>query len=215
MFSYRLFVPYLPALIAALLPDRRRPQRSVALIVPAILLLQGTLALIIYFGTVNPSLAARSEYRHESLRSYATFTRVLRAQAGDIARDWRRRQIDRPPRVYTYAEGVGPYYFPDEYVYGPLVSYRFDCHYDVRVTADYLQVIVPRHGTLEQQLPDWSQLTLISEHDIEFDGSRQRFLVYFRRAARPNLLPSTVAGACDGKPGRLARAEGNAERDNS
>jgi arabinofuranosyltransferase len=198
MFSYRIFVPYLPAFVLLSLELARRTGAgpSVPRFAALLPVLQIGVALWIVFRGLNPSLVG--EVRHESLRAYTRdLLPTLSRGADDIRSDWKRRGIKRPPRVLTFTGGVLPYELPDAYVYEQLVSYRHHCYYYPSRTTDYAHI--PPELV---KGPVWSdpdlrrRMHLVSERSMEFDRIRLRFNVYFIERPEPNRLPNTIDGRC-------------------
>jgi arabinofuranosyltransferase len=141
MFSFRFFVPYIPA-AALLLGELTRAalelprsahaeQRARTVVATAIALLiafQALQAAYTYHRSVNgfARVLRNVEYGSLGVADYTTFIRTLRSEGENISRHWTslNGRPDRLPRIYTYAGGVVPYTFPDSYVYETLVSYR-------------------------------------------------------------------------------------------
>lgn len=200
MFSYRIFLPFLPAVGVALadLIDRAPTQWGWAVAAAALMVANGGQALLVTRSSLNPGLVG--EYRHEGALDYRDdFIATLRLNAVDIEQHWQRvgTSTQRSPRVETFAAGILPYYLRDSYVFEDLVSYRHRCHASTLASADYVHLITPRHGTVREQLGTLvASLTLVSDRRIPFDGSSQRLLVFFNPHPEPNPLPSDVFGAC-------------------
>lgn len=211
MFGYRLLVPALPMLAALAVAVRERALggwRTPLVEAVGVLALDAALAVTVAWVTVNPTLRHLErpfggepsvEYGREGARTYArTFVPAMRANAADVARDWKQRPeaAARPPRVSTYAAGALPWELPDAYVFEPLVSFRHRCGFDGRMGADYIQIIWPRHGSVEGQLGAVSGARLVSHAAIVFDGSPQNFDVFFNPHPFPNPLPGRVDQPC-------------------
>jgi len=139
MFSFRYFVPYIPA-FAILVVDLvgrameggswvvERRDRALRLVILGLLAFQGLQVLYTYAGSVN-GMSRWGEYRETGVPQYVGFISTLQRQAADIREHWSTLE-DRPPRlprIYTYAGGVVPYEFRESYVYETLVSYRHWC----------------------------------------------------------------------------------------
>jgi hypothetical protein len=218
MFTYRFFVPYLaPAALAAIHLFRkagwkwegRSPAAGVLLV--GLLAAQTGLGLLVYHRTLNPTpvdprllgFSHGYEYAAESARSYEeNFIGAMKLNAADTRGHWQdlAQKPERPPRVMTYAGGVFPYFFRDTYVIENLISYRHNCSPEInrlQRAADYLQILVPRHGPVKSQLaglpPD---LELVSSHEASFDGSKQKFMVYYQPYPLKNPLPEDIRGPC-------------------
>jgi arabinofuranosyltransferase len=141
MFSFRFFVPYIPA--AALLlgeltrgalelprsaSARRRTHAAVAAAIALLITFQALQAAYTYTRSVNglARVLRHVEYGSLGVADYTTFIRTLRREGENIRRHWAslQRRPDRLPRIYTYAGGVVPFTVRDSYVYETLVSYR-------------------------------------------------------------------------------------------
>lgn len=224
MFSFRYFVPYIPA-VAILLADileramdaRRWPDARRTVVVAAavlvLLLFQGFQVHYTYDRSVN-GLSPWGEYRATGVRHYVGFIDTLRREGEDIRDHWATvpNPSQRLPRIYTYAGGVVPYTFRESYVYETLVSYRhcppedgqvvapnvwMSTAVDLRLSADYIHLLTPRHGQIEPQLPlPGEQFTLISSYETVFDGYSERFLVFHNPSPAPHTLPATLHGRC-------------------
>jgi arabinofuranosyltransferase len=229
MFSFRYFVPYIPA-AAILLGDllrlglaarqgqgtATRPVRVVIGAVVVLVLFQAFQVAWTYRLSVNglARLNRHVEYRYVGAAEYVAFIDTLRRQGDDIRRHWESLsdRPDRLPRVFTYAAGVVPYTFRESYVYETLVSYRhctgsddlvsapnvwMRTAFDLRRSADYIHLLTPRHGSLEPQLPfPEAHYELVSSHELTFDASRERFLVFFNPEPEPHRLAPRIDGGC-------------------
>ncbi len=199
MFSFRFFVPYLPAAAILLLVMSRIgesdaagiPSASPSMRKPALLFalclihFQGFLLFRTYTASLN-GFSFIGEYRRIGVAEYEKFLGLLKREAGDIERDWKRRpeKERRPPRIHTFAAGVLPHELRDAHIFERLVSYRRGAPADYdslnKFAADYLHILAPRHGSIPEQLPEPEEkYLLISKYEMEFDGSRQEFLVYY------------------------------------
>lgn len=223
MFSFRFFVPYIPAftiIVAGLIGrsmesrqfSERRRVSVIALAVLGLAAFQGFQIYYTYDRSVN-GLSPWGEYRSVGVRQYTRFIATLRSEARNIREHWNAsNESKRLPRIYTYAGGVVPYTFRDSYVYETLVSYRhcyneqelikapnvwMKTNIDLRRSADYIHVITPRHGPIAPQLPlPEEDLALISSFEIEFDGYPERFLVFYNPEPAPHRLTSRIDGLC-------------------
>lgn len=212
MFSFRFFVPYLPstAIIVVDLVRRasetraadfssRRTASLLAGCLGCFALFQLYQTVYTYQHSVN-GLSTIGEYRSVGIRDYNQFLQILKQAAGDIEQHWAAIKVDtaRRPRILTFAGGMLPYEFRESYIYEQLVSYRH-CYQRQRqgLHADYLHILAPRHGTVAQQLPKpEAEYTLISAYEMTFDGSPQRFLVYYNSEPEPNNLSASIHGLC-------------------
>ena len=212
MFSARFFVPYLPAAVVLVVDLVRRAAETRAVDLSSGRVYRGFLGLLAclaifqiyqiaytYARSVN-GISPVGEYRLVGVRDYEKFMEVLRQQAFDVERHWNLTQGDpqRQPRILTYAAGMLPYTFRESYVYEKLVSYRH-CHqrYQQGRYADYLHILAPRQGSVAEQLPNpEDDYVLISAYGLSFDGSNQRFLVYYNPAPDDHNLSARISEPC-------------------
>jgi hypothetical protein len=125
---------------------------------------------------------------------------TLKQEAFDIEQHWDgiNGEQNRRPRIITYAAGMLPYTFRDSYIYEQLVSYRhcFQRH-NQALFADYIHIMAPRHGSVDQQLPmPEDNYSLISSYEMFFDGSQQQFLVYFNPEPENHNLSARIYEPC-------------------
>ncbi|NQT37279.1 MAG: hypothetical protein HQ581_07310 [Planctomycetes bacterium] len=213
MFSYRMFVPYLPAAALALLPllamtRAEKPARRIVsqivlgFTVVAMLVVQVMTIRQIDLFSINPGLVG--EYPQLGRRHYArVFAPALRSAAEAAAEHWQAddRSADRPPTVYTFAGGM-TYYLPDAHVYETLVSYRHDRPFEmahVRDRVDYLFILAPEHGSVESQIGAklLGRLEVVSRQTLEFDGRTNELLVLHNPSPGVYRLPPRVDGVVD------------------
>ena len=212
MFSFRFFVPYIPSTVILVVDLLRRAAetREVDLTTgrPAYLFtgfLVGLMLFQLYQNvyTYNRSvngISSIGEYRALSVRDYVSFMQILNREAVDIEKDWRMRNGDsnRRPRIITFAAGMLPYTFRDSYIYEQLLSYRH-CHerYKQGLYADYIHILAPRQGSVDQQLPrSEGSYYLVSDYEMFFDGSMQKFLVYYNPKPETHNLTVGINGFC-------------------
>ena len=212
MFSFRFFVPYIPATVILVVDLIRFVSQTDAadLSSPGTArLLAGFLLTTAFFQlyqnaytythSVN-GIAPIGEYRELGVRDYVEFIETLEQEAHDIERHWSAQELEpkRLPRIITYAAGALPYTFRDSYVYEKLVSYRHcQQRFQQGLHADYIHIVTPRHGEVEEQLPKPADsYSLVSSYDMLFDGSRQWFLVYFNPQPEHHNLGPTIDFAC-------------------
>jgi hypothetical protein len=212
MFSFRFFVPYLPAtvfLVVDLIHRAARTNQFDLLAGRYGILFTGFLLFLTLFQlyqvmyTYNHSvngLSSIGEYRSLGVRDYIQFMQVLKQEALDIEAHWDNVKDgkNRLPRIITYAAGMLPYTFRDSYIYEQLVSYRH-CHQRINqgLHADYIHIMAPRHGTVDEQLDrSEAKFTLISSYEMLFDGSMQEFLVYYNSSPEDQNLSNSIFGPC-------------------
>jgi hypothetical protein len=126
---------------------------------------------------------------------------ILKQEALDIESHWKmiNGNSDRHPRIITYAAGMLPYTYRDSYIYEKLVSYRH-CHqrYQQGLYADYIHILAPRLGQLDQQLPmPEDSYYLVSSYEMFYDGSMQKFLVYYNPTPDTHNLSVGVYDSCN------------------
>jgi len=212
MFSFRFFVPYIPAAVIIVVDLLRRTSetieidfssaRTVSLVTGFLLCLMLFLLYQIvytYTRSVN-GISSIGEYRSLGIRDYVKFMQILKQEAADIEDHWDKIKGDanRPPRIITYAAGMLPYTFRDAYIYEKLVSYRH-CYQrrNQGLYADYLHILAPRLGQVDEQLPGpEDNYSLISSYTMFFDGSNQTFLVYYNPNPQDSNLRARIYEHC-------------------
>jgi arabinofuranosyltransferase len=212
MFSFRFFVPYIPSTAILVVDILRRASetREVDLKAgrPAYLFTGFLLCLALFqfyqnVYTYNHSvngISSIGEYRALGIRDYASFMQILKQEALDIENDWKVIHGDsgRRPRIITFAAGMLPYTYKESYIYEKLVSYRH-CHerYRQGLYADYIHIVAPRQGQVNQQLPrPEDSYDLVSSYEMFFDGSMQKFLVYYNPKPEENNLTVGINDFC-------------------
>ncbi|HLC16932.1 MAG TPA: hypothetical protein VJL89_11980 [Thermodesulfovibrionia bacterium] len=211
MFSFRYFVPYLPStaiLVTELLRHTVESNKAVNLHTGRVAAIFQVLlvCLWLFFGyqiihTYNSSvngLAFFGEYTQFGVRDYQKYSDTLRQHSEDIKKHWEsvKGDTNRNPRIYTYAAGILPYSLRDSYIYEKLISYRHTnpkrwrvTRNRVKLSSDYICMIVPKNGTIDSQLPKTPKdYTLISSYEVDFNNSKQSFMVYYN----PNPVEHTL-----------------------
>ena len=213
MFSYRYFVPYIPAAALAVigaLPTTAQPPGRLYAIRAALWILLGMHAYQ-YSVTASHSLnglAPIGEFRNWGVREYNKGMQEYELLAREIKAHWETHgKADRPPRINTFAAGLLPYVYRDAYIYGLLISYRhcaasqqlsFDecgtwVYENTKPSADYIVVLYPLYGELEDQLPlPPDSYTTVADREVLFDGYRQQVRVVFNTNPEPHTLGNTV-----------------------
>jgi arabinofuranosyltransferase len=212
MFSFRFFVPYLPAAVLLVVDLIRRAseteegappvgRRGILLggFLLCLTLFQIYQSVYTYQRSVN-GIALVGEYRLLSVRDYVAFMDILEQEALDVEAHWDgvKGEHSRQPRIITYAAGMLPYAFRASYIYEQLVSYRhcFERHQQ-GLFADYIHMVAPRHGTVGEQLPlPESHYSLVSSYELFFDGSLQQFLVYYNPTPENHNLSARIHEPC-------------------
>ncbi len=212
MFSFRFFVPYIPSAVILLVELIRRASEATRLELTAgrqAYLFSGFLLLLACFQlyqnvytydhSVN-GISFLGEYRALGIRDYVRFMQILKQEALDIESHWERihRASGGRPRIITFAAGMLPYTYRESYIYEQLVSYRH-CHERFRqgLYADYLHILAPRQGTINRQLPRSEEsYDLVSSYEMYFDGSMQKFLVYYNPEPEAHNLSAGISDFC-------------------
>jgi hypothetical protein len=212
MFSFRFFVPYIPATVVLVVDLLRRASETsevdLSMGRPAYLF-TGFLLFLTLFQlyqnayTYNHSINGISsigEYRALGIRDYVKYIQILKQEALDIEKHWEMSNGDsgRRPRIITYAAGMLPYTYRDSYIYEKLVSYRHcNQRYKQGLYADYIHILAPRQGQVDQQLPrPEASYDLISSYEMFFDGSMQKFLVYYNPKPEAHNLSVRIYDPC-------------------
>jgi hypothetical protein len=156
--------------------------------------------LYTYNRSVN-GISLIGEYRALGIRDYVRYMQILKQEAVDIEKHWEMIYGDsgRRPRIITYAAGMLPYTYRDAYIYEKLVSYRH-CHerYRQGLYADYIHILAPRQGQIEEQLPRSEDTYYrVSSYEMFFDGSMQEFLVYYNPKPEPHNLSARIYEPCE------------------
>ncbi len=212
MFSFRFFVPYIPTTVIVVVDLLRRASETTEVDLstgrPAYLFTGFLLCLTLFqlyqnVYTYNHSvngISSIGEYRAVGIRDYVSFMQILKEEAFDIENHWKMINGDggRRPRIITFAAGMLPYTYRDSYIYEQLVSYRH-CHqrYQQRLYADYIHIVAPRQGQVDQQLPGpEDSYYLVSSYEMIFDGSMQTFLVYYNPKPEAHNLTVGIYDFC-------------------
>jgi hypothetical protein len=212
MFSFRFFVPYLPSAVILIVDLLRRAYeasevnlsaRRPAFLFTGFFLFTALFQLYQTGYTYNHSVNGISfigEYRALGIRDYVRFIEILKQEAFDIEQHWEviQGESSRSPRILTYAAGMLPYTYRESYIYEKLVSFRH-CHerYRQGSHADYIHLIAPRQGPVNQQLPSpVNNYHLVSDYKVFFDGSMQEFLVYYNPEPEEHNLSVKIYEPC-------------------
>jgi arabinofuranosyltransferase len=213
MFSFRFFVPYIPSTVILVVDLLRRASeiRDLDLSTgrPASMFTGFLLCLVLFqlyqhAYTYNYSVNGISivgEYKSLGIRDYVRFMQILKQESEDIRNHWEMiaEESGRHPRILTYAAGMLPYTYRETYIYEKLVSYRH-CHerYRQGLHADYIHIIAPRQGQVNEQLPNPEEsYNLVSSYEIFFDGSTQEFLVYYNPQPQAHNLTARIYEPCE------------------
>ena len=212
MFSFRFFVPYIPSTVILVVELLQHTSETKELELstgrPAYLFTGFLLCLMLfqlyqnvytYSYSIN-GISSIGEYRALGIRDYVRYMQILKQEAFDIEKHWKMSNGDseRPPRIITYAAGMLPYTYRDSYIYEKLVSYRHcNQRYQQGLYADYIHILAPRQGQVDQQLPrSEDSYDLVSSYEMFFDGSMQKFLVYYNPKPETNNLSARIYDMC-------------------
>jgi arabinofuranosyltransferase len=213
LFSFRLLLPFVPIYVLLLADltkcsyaalegpaQRRRFSLFFAALLAGIMLSQAFQAYFTYTRSVN-GLYVWGEYGALGVRDYVTFMDTLAKNADDTAAHWHSLDRPDPPRITTFAAGILPYRYREAYIYSALVSFRHHCRQVYNLTppySDYVHVLTPRHGLLEDQLlQPVDHYQLVSSYTIQFDGEMETFAVYYNPDPLPHRLPPGINDPCD------------------
>jgi hypothetical protein len=152
-----------------------------------------------YKHSVN-GISSIGEYQALGVRDYVTFIGILKQEALDIENDWEVTHADsgRRPRIITFAAGMLPYTYRDSYIYEKLVSFRHcQQRYQQGLHADYIHILAPRQGRIDEQLPrPEASYVLVSSYQMVFDGSMQKFLVYYNPEPEAQNISARINDSC-------------------
>ena len=219
MFAFRHFMPYIGAAAVALAHLVRRadeqPSPRAAFVRSSTVAAAAAMVILTVHAFQAEALHRRSlqglgsigEYDRQGAAAYASdYIPAMERNAADVRAHWATVKQGRPPRIWTFAAGALPYAYREAYIYEQLVSFRHRCpatggdRPDARVWrahADYIHAFT-RHGSLPRLLAPVRnrQVTLISQHDLYFNGREEKLLVYFNPDPRPHILPSAINEPC-------------------
>jgi len=214
MFSFRFFIPYMPALVillADLYTDLSsytvpassiRVPRRFAVFVLMIVLFQLCQAWYTWAHAMNGAVIRLSDYDYTyglGVRDHLVVLDNLRKQADDLKSHWAGmpNRPSRPPRIWTFAGGTTPYYCRDAYVFERLASYRHNCHPELKPSADYIQIL-PLKGVdwLSVLPPDSDSYRLVASYISPYYHTVRTLLLYYNPHPLDNPLPPRVDGVC-------------------
>ena len=201
MFQMRFFAPYFAVLAFAsgLHLKRLGSTPKPGLIAAVTVLVMASVISVVRVHSVSVNgFAINAEYRNLSVTEYVEFIEALEVNANDIKQHWDTLGIDRQLRIKTFAAGVVPYRLPKSYIFESLVSYRHTTPVGIEDQfpkfSDYLHILAPRHGSVEEQTQLIPEAVLVSDVPIYFDGNNERSLVYWNGRPLENPLPERVDG---------------------
>lgn len=201
MFSFRYFVPYLPATtmllaVAAVrdapvsFPERNRQLAALASVLVAFQVFHGWYT---YAHSIN-GLSLNGELRRTGV---VHMERIMREWAGMAAASrshW--ESLGKPagthPRIFTLAEGVLPYLYPEARFYGTLVSYRHECRPNLVNSADY--AVWPFTMAEFQDGP--AAKAQVYAKPIFWERRLYMLTLTHNPEPAPHVLPPRLAGPC-------------------
>jgi len=202
MFSFRMFVPYLPVLafLFAEMVKQKEGENlpnyfSVSLSVFAVLLLASNMWLANYikYTAINPSRNTW-DYLKTSLNDYIISQDII-AESGElINKHWKTQPQSktRGPRIITPAEGVVAYANPDAYVMGYLVSYRNYYHFfNALNSADYFgnASVIPNPMIANPEM----DMKKLFDKSSPLYGLDCHWKIYFKEGVTvPNPIPNYI-----------------------
>jgi hypothetical protein len=182
MFSSRMLVPYLPVALFALLSIVGVRSVYLALLAGVFSIVQAVQLDSTYSKGINYPVASwlvdniekvDFEYIHTSIPEYVEFMALLERQSEIIEKDWKTEGIDRPPVIYSYAEGIAAFKYSGAYFEGSLVSIG-NCRY-----PDYTMVL-NWWGPITYRTPNRKPLftEVLPFYMLKSSRSHQRFSVF-------------------------------------
>ena len=202
LFSFRFFVPYLPAVIFLMFiffePLYENSHSKITLkndfkfifcyFLILIFFVIQTLYTFLY--SVN-GFTTIGEYQSLGVRHYKVFMKTLNEEAQIIKRHWEStsNKKRRHPRIITYAAGMLPYTYKEAYIYSALISTRRNyINWGVKNnfgdSADYIHTL----GKMDHKKALQKGLVHISTQFIWFDGKKQRFQIYYNPNPKAHTL---------------------------
>jgi hypothetical protein len=166
-----------------------------------LVLAQAGAAYITFRYSLNPVLGVRAEFSQLGIQQSLYHVTLPSPAAEAIRQHWDGVSPPkvRPPRIATYAAGLLPYAYQEAYIYEVLVSYRHFCHYDWRLSADYINILAPAMGEIDEQLPKPAgHYELVASYPLDLEGVAQHYLVFFDPEPSPHLLPARIGEPCVG-----------------
>lgn len=220
MYSYRLYVPFLPAAVLLLLKQDAFRMTAIGVMQKIILLFviayQITLAYVIveYSSNVNITILFKRQTPFNEIFEFSTHgakhinsaLNLFHQGAQDTKQHW---AFTHPgsqdvPRMYNVPGGMLPFAYPELHAYEPLGSYRHHCNYDLTETAHYVYLIY--YAVQQRDVPDivfgarrgdWQ---LISSYLLELTGIADDFSlrleIYYQEKPGPNRLPPRIDQPC-------------------
>jgi hypothetical protein len=214
MFSFRFFVPYIPAAAIAILTIYTEAdgltirKHGFAVLLSMLIVVQAYQHYYTYYHSLN-GLAPVGEFRRWGVNEYNIVMAESAATVEVVKDHWRAHgDPTRQPRISTFAVGLLPYIYKEAYIYGLLVSYRHcnpamglssnECgrwgYGEVKKSADYTVLLHPVYGQLRDQLPHpLSSYEVITERQVMFDGGLPTLAVLYNPNPEPHRLSNDIA----------------------
>ena len=216
MFGFRAYIPYslVLAFVTASLFDNQQYKQFTKKVLLSILLIGNILgAYTIYNISLNgyikySPIQTGHEYKSLNLPEYINFMNTLKNNSLDIKQHSEKIGL-KNPKIFTYAAGIAPYFYPDAYYFESLISYRKCLRKDydkmaiaIRQGSDYIYTLSPRHSDLNIQVrQDINNLIKISSHKIRFDESDEEFAVYYN--PNPKYIDSPLNSKVECNPNEI------------
>jgi hypothetical protein len=211
MFSFRLLLPYLPAILVVLCHldaqaaehgylYLKRSRQAFMLFFFLIVGAQVLQASTIFSSSLN-GMSTIGEWQNAGTREVMErHNGALERIAAVITKHSESVAHNPRPRVYSPAEGLIAYRLPDASIYGDLSAYRHKCRLDI-LACDYILVWRSMGKVLTVGPEDYSGLTEIASYATVISDHDANVSVYFNPRTHAFDLPSTIDGAScsDGK----------------
>ena len=208
MFSFRFFVPYIPALtiiIADLFyiqkeegSDDIKINKSNKWFVTSLMItiiFQAIQAGYTYQYSVN-GIALNGELRKYSIKENNNFMKIAKDFSFVIKNHWNSLPVSksRQPRIYTFGEGILPYTYMEAYFSGVLISHRHNCSLMLdRPMVDYMLLYKP--GFSDKDKTD-ENTQIIKVVPFAFNGADGSVVLYFNENPCENYLPEKINDPC-------------------
>lgn len=212
MFNFRLLAPYICVVFILIqqiiAKSDGRCVRKFAILLPMTLGIWAAFislnAMKIYFDSAEGVIPI-NEGKYFGIRDYSRSITTMQAQAKAVLEHSSIHVQGRSPILKTNLGGVLPERLPGFYVFETLVSYRSDdaCYPSVHLMApyaDYIHMLVPTHGPIEDQLGLVHTYTIVSEASFFMGRQLIRSVIVYNPAVRTLALPSRSFDPCPSKP---------------
>lgn len=201
MFSFRYFVPYIPALSIIIADyfwqfDKNINDKRFITTVILVISFQIFQAFYTYQISVN-GIVLNGEFKNFSIKTNIKGTKKIGPEiAFAIKEHWNRLpiSIERPPRIWTPAEGIIPFSYREAYIYGWLVSYRHYCKpfKDLGAHADYIIVY-----TNSEELKKKIKPHIIKIVNLPINEKTGEWLVVFNPEPHDHILSDRINKPCE------------------